>query len=106
MRSARADQLAAEVRTVIRELAPQSPMYRIFTMETLAAKWNGTTWDIATTPNGSLTQTRLTGLAALSATDLYAVGYTADESFTAPQSQTFVLHYNGRRWTTENVVLP
>ena len=38
MKSARADQLAQEVRTVIRELAPQSPMYRIFTMESLAGK--------------------------------------------------------------------
>ena len=38
MRSARADQLAPEVRGVIRELVPNSPMYRIFTMEALAAK--------------------------------------------------------------------
>jgi len=38
VKSARADQLAAEVRTVIREAAPQSPMYRVFTMQSLAAK--------------------------------------------------------------------
>ena len=38
MKSARANQLAPEVRAVIRELVPNSPMYRIFTMETLAAK--------------------------------------------------------------------
>lgn len=37
MRSSRADQLAAEVRTIIREVLPASPMYRIFTMERLAA---------------------------------------------------------------------
>ena len=36
MRSPRADQLAGEVRAIIREIAPQSPMYRIFTMQTLA----------------------------------------------------------------------
>jgi len=36
MKSPRADQLAGEVRAIIRELAPQSPMYRIFTMQTLA----------------------------------------------------------------------
>jgi predicted permease len=36
IRSPRADQLAAEVRAVIREMAPQSPMYRIFTMQSLA----------------------------------------------------------------------
>ena len=36
MKSPRADQLAGEVRAIIRELAPQSPMYRIFTMQSLA----------------------------------------------------------------------
>ena len=38
VKSARADQIAAEVRAVIRDVAPQSPMYRIFTMKTLATR--------------------------------------------------------------------
>ncbi len=38
MKSARAGQLAPEVRAIIREMIPSSPMYRIFTMEDLAAK--------------------------------------------------------------------
>src|SRR5688572_9568512 len=38
MKSARADRLAPEVRAIIGELIPNSPMYRIFTMEGLAAK--------------------------------------------------------------------
>jgi predicted permease len=37
MKSTRADQLAPEVRTIVREVVPDSPMYRIFTMERLAA---------------------------------------------------------------------
>ena len=37
MRSSRADRLEPEVRTVIRDLIPTSPMYRIFTMQRLAA---------------------------------------------------------------------
>jgi predicted permease len=37
MRSARADQLANEVRAIIREVIPESPMYRVFTMRQLAA---------------------------------------------------------------------
>jgi putative ABC transport system permease protein len=37
VRSARADQLTPEIRAVIKEMMPRSPMYRIFTMETLAA---------------------------------------------------------------------
>jgi predicted permease len=38
IKSARAEQIAPEVRAVIREVAPQSPMYRIFTMKSLAAR--------------------------------------------------------------------
>ncbi len=37
MKSARAKELAPEVRAIIRELMPESPMYRVFTMERLAA---------------------------------------------------------------------
>jgi predicted permease len=37
LKSTRADQLAPEVRRVIRELIPESPMYRVSTMEDLAA---------------------------------------------------------------------
>ena len=37
MRSSRADRLEPEVRAVIRDVIPTSPMYRVFTMERLAA---------------------------------------------------------------------
>jgi predicted permease len=37
IKSPRADQLEPEVRTIIREVIPTSPMYRIFTMKRLAA---------------------------------------------------------------------
>ncbi len=37
MKSSRADHLAPEVRAIVREVVPDSPMYRIFTMERLAA---------------------------------------------------------------------
>jgi predicted permease len=42
MKSARANELAPEVRAVIRELIPESPMYRVFTMERLAANSKAT----------------------------------------------------------------
>ena len=38
MRSGRAEQLEPEVRAIIRDVLPASPMYRIFTMKRLAAK--------------------------------------------------------------------
>jgi predicted permease len=37
MKSSRADRLAPEVRAIIRDVVPNSPMYRVFTMEALAA---------------------------------------------------------------------
>ena len=37
MKTARANEITPEVRAIIREMIPESPMYRIFTMETLAA---------------------------------------------------------------------
>jgi predicted permease len=37
MKSSRADQLEPEIRAIIREVIPTSPMYRIFTMKRLAA---------------------------------------------------------------------
>src|SRR5687768_1223095 len=37
VKSSRADQLEADVKAVIRDMIPESPMYRIFTMERLAA---------------------------------------------------------------------
>ena len=36
VKSPRAEQLAGEIRAVVREMAPQSPMYRVFTMQGLA----------------------------------------------------------------------
>jgi predicted permease len=64
IKSARADQLGPEVRAVIREVAPLSPMYRVFTMKSLAAR-----------AMASLSFTMLmVGMAALLATVLGAVG--------------------------------
>ena len=42
VKTARANQIAPEIRAVVREMIPESPMYRIFTMETLAANTMGT----------------------------------------------------------------
>jgi hypothetical protein len=41
LKSSRAEQLAPEVRAIIREFIPESPMYRIFTMKRLAANAMG-----------------------------------------------------------------
>ncbi len=64
LRTTRANQIAAEVRALIQEVIPESPMYRIFTMETLAAN---------TMASLSFTMLML-GIAAALATLLGAVG--------------------------------
>jgi hypothetical protein len=69
------------------------------TSDPLAAHWNGTGWDVSSTPGGTLSRTFLTGVAALSDSEIYAVGYTSEESFTDPESRTFVLRYDGSSWS-------
>ncbi len=64
VRTARADLIAPEIRAIVSEMIPESPMYRVFTMESLAAR-----------AMGSLSFTMLMlGIAAALATVLGAVG--------------------------------
>ena len=75
LRSARADRLEPEVRAIIREMIPESPMYRIFTMERLAAN-----------AMASLSFTMfMVGMAAVVALVLGAVGLYGVLSYRATQ---------------------
>ena len=75
MKSSRAEYLAPEVRAIIREVAPQSPMYRVFTMQRLAAN-----------AMASLSFTMLmVGIAAVLALVLGAVGLYGVLSYRATQ---------------------
>jgi alpha-tubulin suppressor-like RCC1 family protein len=70
----------------------------------LAAHWNGTRWRVVPTPSpsGQAGVTTLTGVAAVSPTDIYASGYQADvnnQNFREP----FVLHWNGTAWSVVTV---
>lgn len=64
MKTVRAEQIAPEVRAIVNEVIPESPMYRVFTMSTLAAN---------TMASLSFTMLML-GIAAALATILGAVG--------------------------------
>lgn len=75
LRTTRANQIAPEVRALVQEVIPESPMYRIFTMETLAAN---------TMASLSFTMLML-GIAAVLATILGAVGLYGVLSYVVTQ---------------------
>jgi len=69
--------------------APSSGQYR-----TLIERWNGTKWSIVTSPNVSGGGSHfLNDAAAVSATDVWAVGSHGSQS-----SSTLIEHWNGTSW--------
>ena len=68
---------------------------------TLVEHWNGKKWSVIPSPNqsdapGSLNA--LTSVAAISATDLYAVGFFGDAG-TSGQDETLAEHFDGKKWS-------
>ena len=60
------------------------------------ARWDGTSWSVVPSPNPG-TSNSLGGVAAISSTDAWAVGYW----LTGPHmliSRTLIEHWDGRRW--------
>ena len=62
----------------------------------LIEHWNGTAWQQVASPNPSSNNNFLTGVAAVSARNIWAVGWYTDA---AGSPQTFILHWNGILWT-------
>jgi hypothetical protein len=62
--------------------------------ETLIEQWNGTAWSIVPSPNSS-SGGYLSGVAALSAANVWAVGSTGDASL----GQTLIEHWDGATWS-------
>jgi len=60
---------------------------------TLAQHWNGTTWDVVPSPNPSPHPDSLQGVAVLSSTYAWAVGYQGDK--------TLIERWNGTAWTVQ-----
>ena len=64
--------------------------------QTLIERWNGTAWSVVPSPNtGGLLDNRLLSIEAVSASDVWAVGYYYDEDAIA---RTLTLHWNGTDW--------
>ncbi len=61
---------------------------------TLIEHWNGTRWSVVPSPNSGTGANTLAAMAAVSATDIWAVGFRQGAS----GRRTLTEHWNGRRW--------
>ena len=64
---------------------------------TLIEHWNGSRWNIIASPNPSSTYNSLTGVAATSANDVWAVG--ARNSRKGSQQEVLIEHWDGSKWS-------
>src|SRR3984893_8387490 len=63
----------------------------------LAAQWNGSGWNLFTPPS-TLVGSTLAGVAALSPTDIWAVGF-GSPMIGAQTTRTLIEHYDGATWS-------
>jgi hypothetical protein len=67
------------------------------TRQTLTEHWDGTGWSIVSSPNVGAAENYLSGVTAISAQDVWAVGaYSNNGSY---PSQTLIEHWNGTSWS-------
>src|SRR5712692_5517563 len=64
--------------------------------QTLIEHWNGSHWQIVKSPNPGSIYNSLYGVTAVSATNVWAVGYYVH---TTGVTQTLIEHWNGSRWS-------
>ena len=58
--------------------------------------WDGSAWSVVSSPNAGTSHNYLNGVAAVSANDVWAVGYYVNGSNV---DQTLVEHWNGSAWS-------
>ena len=63
--------------------------------QTLTEQWNGTQWSVVKSPSPGSQSNNLTSVAAVSANDVWAVGFYANGSLW----QTLTEHWNGTQWS-------
>ncbi|HEV8223173.1 MAG TPA: PASTA domain-containing protein [Streptosporangiaceae bacterium] len=69
----------------------------------LIEHWTGGSWAVSTAPPLN-SNTRLFGVSAVSATNIWAVGTTTDTA--ANLTRTLILHWNGSNWTRQTSPTP
>ncbi len=73
------------------------------TTQTLIEQWNGTQWSIVASPNPSSTFLNLSGMAAVSSTNIWAVGFYQDSSF---NTYALIEKWNGTQWNIVPISIP
>ena len=66
---------------------------------TLIVHWTGTTWKIVPSPNPGSMSNELYGAVAVSANDIWAVGYFANGDTPHTIRHTLIEHWDGLRWS-------
>lgn len=67
------------------------------TTKTLIMHWDGTQWRVIQSPNGKLSTNNLASVAAVSASDIWAVGYSESTLNVLPHA--LIEHWNGTKWS-------
>ena len=78
-----------------------TPSGSFFPDKTMTFHWNGTAWSVVPSPD-HLSEDTLSGVAAASANDVWAVGNFVDRGPTGadfPIGRTQILHWNGTAWS-------
>ncbi|MEO8973437.1 MAG: hypothetical protein ABI406_17765 [Ktedonobacteraceae bacterium] len=66
---------------------------------TLIEHWNGTAWTVVQSPNPGSGLNYLTGIAAISANDIWAAGFSSGDQTVQGMQATLIEHWNGTAWT-------
>ena len=66
-------------------------------LQPLALHWNGQTWSMVSVPNPSIFSNQLFGVAAISTSDVWAVGQTVPPSSVGVD--TLIEHWDGTQWS-------
>jgi len=61
--------------------------------------WDGKSWSQVASPNTGIFSNVLTSVDAISANDIWAVGYSMDQNAPASQTRTLTIHWDGNTWS-------
>jgi hypothetical protein len=67
--------------------------------QTLIERWNGSSWSVVKSPSPASINNELFRVAAVSASDVWAVGFTTTMSNQTPIDHTLIEHWNGLAWS-------